>query len=180
MVNYEKIYQMLQNAWIQCKSWLSDSQIAEIEWTLQISFPREYKTLLSKFVPIWQRFIDWADRNNSKVYNMLNWLFEGILFDVENNGFRYKDWWDKPEDVNIKIDKAKYMLKLVKPLIPIYWHRYLWQIDWWPVISVHQTDIIYYWVDLEDYIDNEFGAKKGVKDHGLIKSEIPFWSSLVS
>lgn len=178
MCNYEKIYQTLRNTWIQCKDWLWDKEITDIEEKLHISFPIEYRNLLSRFIPVWRSFIDRTDRRNSEIYTRLDWLFEGILFDVENNSFRYDKWWEEPEKIAEKNRKAKQMLKSVPYLIPIYWNRYISQIDWGPIFSVVQTDIIYYWSNLENYIENEFWNKESF-DYSEIKVYVPFWTDIV-
>jgi len=64
--------------------------------------------------------------------------------------------------------------------VPVYAHRYLPAgrgTSGHPVLSVYQTDIIYYGVDLSDYIHQEFGGP------GLSRTDpawrpvatVPFW-----
>jgi hypothetical protein len=46
-------------------------------------------------------------------------------------------------------------------MVPVYGHRYLPAgrgTFGHPVLSMWQTDIIYYGLDLADYIDHEFGS----------------------
>ena len=66
----------------------------------------------------------------------------------------------------------------VPVMVPIYSHRYLLahpDRTGTPVLSMYQTDIIYYGTDLVDYFHHEFGRPVPTpEDHQY--AAIPFWS----
>lgn len=72
-------------------------------------------------------------------------------------------------------------LKSAPKLIPVYGHRYIPMIpdDNPPIISIHDTDIIYYGQNLEDYFKVEFGGKEQGKIEFKNINPIPFWSDIV-
>ena len=115
-----------------------------------------------------------------------------MLFDVAANGFWKKCFGPKTNNIendeNIVINYIKNASNEIVPkLIPIYSHRY---VPCYPdvmnmsVISVYQTDIIYYGYDLEDYFKREFGTIGISKEKADINYEkklveIPFWTDII-
>ncbi len=71
----------------------------------------------------------------------------------------------------------------VPQLIPVFGHRYLPGIAGQvghPVLSVHQTDIIYYGADLADYLRREWlGYGAGDARDREAHSSVPFWTGIV-
>ncbi|WP_204296787.1 hypothetical protein [Actinoplanes campanulatus] len=63
-------------------------------------------------------------------------------------------------------------------LVPVYGHRYLPAGaggHGHPVLSVYQTDIIYYGVDLLDYLHREFGTAPAGSSADDPQATAPFW-----
>jgi hypothetical protein len=59
-------------------------------------------------------------------------------------------------------------------MVPVYSHRYLPAgrgTHGHPVLSMHQTDIVYYGIDLPRYIDQEHAAEP--------EATVAFWRDLV-
>lgn len=179
-MNYKNIQGLIESNWYVCKEWLSKLEIYNLEKEMNIVFPIEYKMMLQKFMPTWDIFIDWRNIDNSWFRFRFTNQFDWILFDVKHNWFRYKSWGESPMDIWDRVSKAAYFLRFVKPLIPIYWHRYVSQIDNWPIFSVVQTDIVLYWTNLESYIINEFSELNPNKSMDFTSITIPFRSDLVS
>jgi hypothetical protein len=68
-------------------------------------------------------------------------------------------------------------------LIPIYGHRYLPALPATagnPVLSVYQTDVIYYASDLRAYIAREFGSDGNDISDTAAPRSVPFWSDLIA
>ncbi|MFD7706770.1 hypothetical protein [Streptomyces sp. NPDC059786] len=68
-------------------------------------------------------------------------------------------------------------------LVPVYAHRYL-PADrgsfGHPVLSMWQTDIIYYGLDLVDYVHREFDeARSEVDESWAPRATVPFWRDLL-
>lgn len=174
---------------------LSDEEFKKIEICYSIKFPISLRTLYKSFLPSGSLFYNWGDfseDNVKMIKSKLNWPLEGILFDVVENGFWKKCFGPKTNNIEKNQDIAFNYIKnssneIVPKLIPIYSHRY---VPCYPdimnmsVISVYQTDIIYYGYDLEDYFENEFGAIDKCKEQADInyKKEpvkIPFWTEII-
>ena len=65
----------------------------------------------------------------------------------------------------------------IPKIIPIYSHRYVISDNnvEYPVISIHQTDVIYYGANLLEYFENEFN-----KTYNISKiNKITFWSDII-
>jgi len=74
------------------------------------------------------------------------------------------------------------MLMQVRPMVPVYSHRYLPAgrgLSGHPVLSMWQTDIIYYGLDLADYIDREFGGRGPGHEPWEPQATVEFWRDLV-
>lgn len=118
---------------------------------------------------------DWRTENTA-IRSMLDWPYEGLLFDVEQNSFWPRSWGDRPDHASDRADVLRSVLARVPKLIPLYRHRYIPESPGEvgnPVFSVYQTDIIYYGANLADYVLAEMGLP------GIVKASIrhiPFWS----
>ena len=105
-----------------------------------------------------------------------------MAFDIKNSAFWMKDWGDRPSLLEHAIAIADAAVKAAPVLIPVYSHRYLPALPTEagnPVLSVYQTDIIYYGRDLRSYLRCEFG---GLEREEAVKGEprtIPFWTKLL-
>jgi len=180
-MNLEKIKKLLSKKWFVISKWLSDKEILNIEKKYNINFPIEYKHLLIDFLPLWWSFIDWRNWDEKKIKSILKWPLEWIIFDVKNNNFWYKWWWNKSNNIDKNIKIITDYVHRFPILIPIYWHRYIpWlnNIKWLPVFSVRQTDIIYYWYNLENYFEVEFWNSEYWNWFDNIIN-IDFWGELI-
>lgn len=75
---------------------------------------------------------------------------------VEHNGLWHPSWGQRPKSTSDAVDAARGLVATVPPLIPIYAHRMVPtdpQEAGNPVLSVMQSDIIYYGVDLLDWFE---------------------------
>jgi hypothetical protein len=128
---------------------------------------------------------DWRGGDPETLRQFLDGPVEGVLFDVEHNRFWHGDWGSKPDDRALALETARRRLADVPRMVPIYGHRYL------PagrgtfghlVLSMWQTDIIYYGVDLADYIDREFGSRgdpsRG-EDRRHPQATLEFWRDVI-
>jgi hypothetical protein len=117
-----------------------------------------------------------------------NRVVSDIHFDVIHNGFWLADWGAQPDDPAESRLVVQKVLREAPALIPIYGHRAIPNEPadaGNPVFSLHQSDVIEYGVDLEDYLVNEFGSywKKATRRSQRPSPEPPrairFWSHMV-
>ena len=123
---------------------------------------------------------DWRDGTPEELRRRLAWPVEGVLFDVEHNAFWDRDWGVRPDEQAEALHVAAQRLATVPRMVPIYGHRFLpggHGTYGHPVLSMYQTDIIYYGTDLADYISREFGGRGAVPDGALQQAHatVPFW-----
>lgn len=111
---------------------------------------------------------------------MLDWPYEGFLFDVRENELWWPEWGPKPKS---QVEEAKQLTEVfakAPKLIPLVGHRYLPETPFErgnPVFSVHQSDVIHYGADLADWLVRETSGW----DIEVMRmpKEIPFWSEAV-
>jgi hypothetical protein len=83
------------------------------------------------------------------------------------------------------VARARDRLSAVPQLVPVYSHRYLpsgRESVGHPVLSVYQTDVIYYGLDLLDYVHQEFGAGQGIDRNDprwRPRATVAFWRDLI-
>ncbi|MFE0473267.1 hypothetical protein ACFW2V_16760 [Streptomyces sp. NPDC058947] len=109
---------------------------------------------------------EWRDGDLDSLRRQLDWSTEGILLDVEHNGFWYEGWGTRLLDDAAALDAARRHMAAA-PLVPVYAHRYLPAGRGGfghPVLSMWQTDIICYGLNLVDYMHQEFDAARGAVD----------------
>ena len=178
----DQLADMLRRCGIPLRDGMSRQQLEQAQQRYEVRFPPDYAQILASFVPGGQRFYNWDDEspeNITMIKRALDWPTESILFDVENNGFWRPDWGERPAQMEDALHVAGCYLEDAPELIPIRGHRYLpskpFESDN-PVLSVYQTDIIYYGSNLFEF----FAVELGVKPHkdicfAKIKRGIPFW-----
>ncbi|WP_128101513.1 SMI1/KNR4 family protein [Paenibacillus sp. DCT19] len=185
-MNIINIVERLKKHNILLDSGLSQYEIAKIENTFNIQFPPDLSELLRSVLPISKGFINWRDStegNVNSIFDRLNWPLEGMLFDVEHNSFWYDGWGVRPIDLNEAKELCKFKYLEVPTLIPIYSHRYVPANPLEcgnPIFSVHQTDIIYYGENIEEYFKVEFKDKSYNKMNYEKIKYITFWSEIVT
>jgi hypothetical protein len=155
----------------------TQAELGDAQERFGLVFPPDLVALLRDRRPV--RGHDWTD--HVAIQRMLDWPFEGLLFDVEHNTLWWPEWGEKPDDPQAREEVLRSVLSRAPKLIPLISHRYLPEQPHEagnPVFSVHQSDVIYYGTDLIDYFEREFMGRSHRPWPDQIKY-IPFWSDLV-
>ncbi|MEU7809587.1 hypothetical protein AB0B18_24295 [Micromonospora chalcea] len=176
---------------------LTEPELDRIEREFGFRFAADHRAFLSAGLPVNTRperrepgvvyahpqpWPDWRNADREKLRGLLDWPIEGVLFDVENNGFWYDGWGSRPGGTALALATAKRRLARVPTMVPVYGHRYLPgepTVIGHPVLSMWQTDIIYYGLDLADYIDREFGRVIPSETPWEPEASVEFWRDLV-
>lgn len=160
---------------------LTEDEIRKYEEIFDIKFPPALKNLLREVVSISKEFINWRDhskRNVLRIKKRLDWPWEGIVFDIEENDFWLQSWGVKPDLVTERIRVAKEKYDVAPKLVPVYSHRYMPEGSE-QVLSVYQTDIIFHGTTLLEYFQIELDWKPYERmDFENIKV-IPFWTEIM-
>lgn len=143
---------------------LSDSEVQQIENKFNLTFPPDLRALLQTEIPISGNFVNWRLGLKSAVEadsirKRIDWVFEGMAFDIEHNTYWYKKWGKKPDNLVDSLAIAKKHYQSYPKMIPICSHRYIPSHPnkaGNPVFSIYQTDVVYYGYDLAEYLANEF------------------------
>ncbi len=158
---------------------LTAAEIAAAETTYGFTFPPDLSEFLQLGLPRGGRWADWRDNPGADITERMAWPVDGMVFDVRYNRFWMDEWGPRPADDNEAEAVTRSAMADAPPLIPICGHRYLPSTPCEsgnPVLSVYQTDIIYYGTNLLSFLNNELGRR-----HELIGSirDVPFWGRLV-
>lgn len=177
----ESIIAILKKKKVKLAPGLTEDEIRKCEEVFDIKFPPALKNLLKEVLPISKEFINWRDhskRNVLQIKKRLDWSWEGIVFDIEENDFWVQNWGVKPDLVAERIRIAKEKYDVAPKLVPIYSHRYMPEGSE-QVLSVYQTDIIFYGTTLLEYFQIELDWKPYERmDFENIKA-IPFWTEII-
>ncbi|WP_034592173.1 hypothetical protein [Hamadaea tsunoensis] len=167
---------------------LTAAEVRAAETRFGFVFNPDHKTFLMAGLPTGNGWPDWRTPRGS-LADRLSAPIEGVLFDVEENGFWAPAWGDRPRTTGRAVDVARRNLAQVPLLVPVFKHRYAPALPkpGLPVFSVMQTDVIVYGADLGTYLRREFGpAEPGGSDgaggaDGTAEAvRVPFWSDLAS
>jgi len=162
---------------------MSEVELDRVEARYGIHFAADHRVLLGEGVPVGDGWPNWRDVKHGQLRGRLDAPVQGVLFDVEHNGFWHSGWKRLPEAVDERVRIARAELAGTPQLIPVFGHRYLPGIAGQvgdPVLSVHQTDIIYYGADLADYLRREWlGYGAGDARDRAAHSSVPFWTGIV-
>lgn len=172
---------------------LTDAEFERIEREYGFEFADDHRAFLAAGLPVnvppeegqtWSRpWPEWRDGDLDSLRRQLDWPVEGVLLDVEHSGFWYEGWGERPADGTVALDAARRHLLEVPLLVPVYAHRYLPAgrgSFGHPVLSMWQTDIIYYGLDLVDYMHQDFDEARGeVDENWAPRATVPFWRDLL-
>ncbi|MFB8024624.1 MULTISPECIES: hypothetical protein [unclassified Streptomyces] len=172
---------------------LTDAEFAQIELEYGFQFADDHRAFLAVGVPVnvapedgqtWSKpWPEWRSGDPDSLRDQLGWPVEGVLIDIEHNGFWYQPWGERPADDAAALATARRRMADVPVLVPVYAHRYLpaGQGSFGhPVLSMWQTDIIYYGQDLVDYMHQEFNEARGDVDESWNpRATAPFWRDLL-
>lgn len=156
----------------------SQSAIEDIQARWRLRFPPDLTELMLRRRPLIAGGFDWLRAPTAEIQRMLSWPLEGLWFDVCEDDLWWPAWGDKPVSRDAQRAVLEGVLARAPRLIPLTGHSYLPERPSGrgnPVFSVYQSDIIYYGVDLEDWLVREQG---GGMPTGQPR-EIPFWSEAV-
>jgi hypothetical protein len=178
-------------------SGLTDAEFDRIEHEFGFQFADDHRAFLAAGLPVNTRpeprepgvfyahsepWPDWRNGDRDKLRGMLGWPAEGVLFDVEQNSFWYGGWGPRPADTASALATASRMLARVPAMVPVYGHRYLpggRGVSGHPVLSMWQSDIIYYGLDLAHYIPREFGPRDPAEEPWEPHATVDFWRDLL-
>ncbi|MCJ0874363.1 hypothetical protein [Streptomyces sp. AP-93] len=159
---------------------LSERELDAVEARFGFAFSADHRVFLSAGLPHGSRsWPDWRGGDPEDLAGRLSQPIEGVLFDVEHNGFWHPAWSPRPAGTSDALQIARSELAAVPQLVPVYSHRYLPGTAGecgHPVLSVHQTDIVIYGNDLADYVRNEFAGRASSLP---ARSTVDFWSYFV-
>ncbi|MGA5139905.1 hypothetical protein [Streptomyces azureus] len=172
---------------------LSDAEFARIEREYGFEFADDHRAFLSAGLPVnlppeegqtWSEpWPDWRNAAPDRLRGHLGWPTEGVLLSIEHNGFWHEGWGERPADGAAAMAAARHHLAEAPVLVPVYAHRYLPAgrgSHGHPVLSMWQTDIIYYGSDLVDYVHREFDEARGDVDESWNpRATVPFWRDLL-
>ncbi|MFH0173440.1 hypothetical protein ACIA6D_25410 [Streptomyces cacaoi] len=172
---------------------LSDAEFARIEREYGFEFADDHRAFLAAGLPVnvppeegqtWSKpWPDWRTGDPDKLRDQVGWPVQGVLLSVEHSGFWHEGWGERPADGAAALDTARHHLAEVPALVPVYAHRYVPAgrgSHGHPVLSMWQTDAIYYGLDLSDYIHQEFDEARGdVDETWNPRATVPFWRDLL-
>ncbi|MCI0380890.1 MAG: hypothetical protein L0215_25180 [Gemmataceae bacterium] len=162
---WPQFVQVLAELGLPFDNGLTDSELARIECDFFFQFPPDLRAFLQAGLPIGDGFPNWRSESQESLAQRLAIPVEGILFDIEYNAFWLSEWGTRPESVEDAKEMARKLVAAAPVLIPVYLHRMMPDRPHEPgnpVFSVHQTDIIYYGIDLRDYLIHEFFCRQDV------------------
>lgn len=154
---------------------LTTAEISGVQARYGFTFPPDMRRMLQLALPVGDQWPDWRNGEPDQLRRDVAWPTQGILFDVESNGFWHPDWPSRPESVDRASSLAREVLAAAPVLVPVYGHRYLPSepsIPGNPVLSVCQTDVICCGTDLLDWLRREFRSAPASR-------AVPFWTWFV-
>jgi len=138
-------------------------------------------------------FYNWID-GQEYVEAALERVTYGLLFDVEHNVLWPESWGTKPDIAGKREQRVRELIAAAPKLIPVFEHRFLLAESCEagnPILSIHQSDIIVYGVDLHDYFVIEFCDATTSDERDALKTaearrsdigryeSIPFWGEFL-
>ncbi|WP_370235955.1 MULTISPECIES: SMI1/KNR4 family protein [Henriciella] len=157
---------------------LTDSEIRSIEDQLEMALPPDFKFLLENLKDPGGVFFPWADFSLNLYRELIEWVWDGIAFDI-GHGLWLDRWGERPSEETEAKHNARLDFESWPVLLPIFGHRFLPATPCRsgnPVFSIKQTDIIYYGANLADYLLNELTGSRPLVEEQTPIRKIDVWS----
>jgi hypothetical protein len=119
---------LLRRRGVTLRCGLDERQLLQAERRYGVRFPPDFADLLTRFVPVSNKFYDLSDpskKNQAIIRAALEWPSEGIMFDVEHNCFWLQDWGERPSQMQEALRVAKDRLAEIPALIAKGKHFFL-------------------------------------------------------
>ena len=158
---------------------LTADELARLEEQWEIVFSADHAALLTLAVPLGEGWVDWRGASEP-IAQMLAQPIDGLLHDVVHNDFWPASWGAKATDPLLAVDVAAEQLKRWPRLLPLYGHRYLPSgplASPSPVLSVVQSDVIYFGFTLTEWVQREFFGVS-LPGSSATRPAIPGWTKL--
>jgi hypothetical protein len=183
-MTFAQIKAILERAGVTFSPGLSHREFSAAEAHCGFEFPPDLRSFLAFAMPTGGKFPDWRNPGSPSLAETLAWPLEGLWFDVQQNSLWLPEWGPKPADETSAYLHLSKLVQAAPKLIPIQGHRYLPcrpLESGNPVLSVYQSDIICYGLNLEDYFQNEYSFHFGRSGYQLSKEpkSTEFWSSFI-
>jgi hypothetical protein len=156
----------------------TQAELDEAQERFELHFPPDLVALLREHRPPGGH--DWTG-DEEPIRRMIAWPLDGLLFDVEMDGLWWPEWGERPPGEAERTEVVTAVIQAAPRLIPIYSQRFIPAEPHEPgnpVFSVHQSDIIFYGSNLQDYLEHEFSRPRPERIVGETKN-IRFWSDAV-
>lgn len=176
---------------------------AEDQWGF--TFPPDLRRLFLHRKPTGSGVWDWDCVTEGQMKAAYTRIIEGFAFDAIYNDFWFQDWgvmpvlgeapsdWSSPaaqKFIKAVSSVIRPHFEATPPLIPIFGHRYIPSAPnqvGLPVLSIVQTDIIYYGMNIRDYFKHEFDDDIGEDFGPLVRMGepsddvpiMPFWTDFL-
>src|SRR5437773_167591 len=102
---------------------LTDVEVAATEARFSFRFPPDLRAFLQTALPQGEQFPNWRSGKKSALRDWLNLPRQGILFDVEHNGFWLEEWGPRPQSLADARRAASALVAAAPRLVPIFIHR---------------------------------------------------------
>jgi hypothetical protein len=138
---------------------LTATELASAEARWDLRFCADHAEFLQLGMPVGEGWVDWRSAPEALVQARLDAPADGLLYDVEVNEFWPASWGRRPAEPAEALAFARGRVARWPRLVPLYGHRYLPPGPLpapAPVLSVMQSDVIYYGADLLEWVQREF------------------------
>jgi hypothetical protein len=189
----EKLVRWLERAGdCELEAGLTTAEIARAERLFGLEMPPLWRRVLGLAHPVslpkpprnadgvlnWAEYPDWRLRDEAGTARLVGRPVDGVLFDVEHNGFWWPAWGTAPADRLGRLAVARQRLAEVPTLTPLRVNWYVGSTDDSPVFSIHQTDLYGPALSLADILTGR--TQDAVPADRWPLGRVPFWSELLT
>lgn len=138
---------------------ISEDKIQRAESIAGFKFPDDFRLFLRNLHDPNGTFFPWGRVTKQMLSKKLETVISGFIFDVDESGFWPTSWGDRPNRKKVRDQKVREELSKWPRIIPIVGNRYLLAEPLQSgnaVISINQSDVIYYGPDLGRFLCNNF------------------------
>ncbi|WP_051580132.1 hypothetical protein [Pseudonocardia acaciae] len=160
---------------------LTEAELDRAERAFGVRMPGLWRAVLARAYPVTSTndgiaCPDWRFGDEPGTRELVDGPVEGLLFDVEQNGFWWHGWGDAPAGRSERLRVARRRLAEVPRLTPLVGHLYVGPDDASPVFSIVQADLYVPALTLADLVTGRDQSEVPAERYPI--GSVPFWSEL--
>ncbi|KAF5749702.1 hypothetical protein HS088_TW03G00027 [Tripterygium wilfordii] len=160
---------------------LTDEEFSAVEYSFNLSFPPDIRSILREGLPVGPHFPNWRSSSEQQLRILIDLPRLNLLRNISTNSFWVDSWGEKPEIIEEAVNKARLFIDKAPLLVPVYRNCYIPctpNVSGSPVFYVDDREVRVISYDVTRFFQEiELGVFRSVALGKRFKTDAPAWAA---